>query len=238
MLKIALCEDKEEQRRLIKEYLQRILDEGDIQYNIKEYQNGEELLKNYPDNIDILFLDIQMGALNGIETARKIRDFDNKVEILFTTAIWDYIQNGYEVRAYRYLIKPIEYEEFKKQVNLCIADIINKTDNFLVISQKNNINRIQISSILFIETKIGKRELIVYTKEGIQYVKSTMNKIEKELEKHNFVRCHSGYMVNLCEIEALNQGIITIKDKQIPVSKRKIKEVKEKLTSVLGDVLC
>ncbi|MGL5312195.1 MAG: LytR/AlgR family response regulator transcription factor [Peptostreptococcaceae bacterium] len=238
MLKIALCEDNDEQRKLIREYLQLILDEGEIQYNIKEFQNGEELLKNYPDNIDILFLDIQMGEINGMETARKIRKFDNKVEILFTTAIWDYIQRGYEVRAYRYLIKPIEYEEFKKQVNSCITDIINKTDNFLVISQKNNINRIQISSILYIETKIGKRELIVYTNDGIQYVKSTMNKIEQELEKHNFVRCHSGYMVNLCEIEALSQGIITIKDKQIPVSKRKIKEVKEKLTSVLGDVLC
>lgn len=238
MIKIAVCEDDKIQRENMKEYLYKILSENNTKHEIIEFESGEELLSKYPQNIDILLLDIQMGELNGMETARKIRIFDNKVEIIFTTAVLEYIQEGYEVRAYRYLIKPIKFNEFEKQINSCITDIINRKNNYLVISQKNNLNRIEISSILFIETKIGKRELIVYTKDGIQYVKTTMNKIEKELEKHNFVRCHSGYMVNLCEIEALNQGMVIIKDNQIPVSKRKIKEVKEKLTNVLGDIVC
>ncbi|MGL5347037.1 MAG: LytR/AlgR family response regulator transcription factor [Peptostreptococcaceae bacterium] len=238
MLKIAICEDCKIQRENFKEYLHKVIKYHNIEYQVVEFDSGEDLLSEYPSNLDILLLDIQMGEMNGMDVARKLRAFDSKVEIIFTTATIDYIQEGYEVRAYRYLLKPIDYDTFKQQINSCLSDITNKKDNYLVISQKNNINRIQISSILFIETKIGKRELIVYTNDGIQYIKTTMTKIEKELEKHNFVRCHSGYMVNLFEIEALNQGIISIKNHQIPVSKRKIKEVKEKLTNVLGDVLC
>ncbi|MDC9428716.1 two-component system response regulator RgaR, partial [Clostridioides difficile] len=83
---------------------------------------------------DIIFLDIQMKDINGIEVAKKIRKFDEKVEIIFTTAFSEYAPQGYEVRAYRYLVKPIEYSNFAMGVNLCIDNLQRKKERYIVLN--------------------------------------------------------------------------------------------------------
>ena len=95
-------------------------------YEVLEFVSGEDLLSNYPNNIDLLFLDIQMNGLNGMDVARRIREFDNNVEIIFTTSVLDYVCEGYEVNAYRYMLKPIEYNIFKNNMGKCIENIIKK----------------------------------------------------------------------------------------------------------------
>ncbi|HCP7039515.1 TPA: two-component system response regulator RgbR, partial [Clostridioides difficile] len=127
MIKIAVCEDEKETQLLIEDYLENILKDISIEYEIQKYISGEELLESNLKDIDILLLDIKMEKLNGMDTARKIREVDDEMEIIFVTSLIDYVQEGYEVRAYRYLLKPIELEELKKHVLTCIKDIeINK----------------------------------------------------------------------------------------------------------------
>lgn len=123
MIKIAVCEDEKETQLLIEDYLENILKDISIEYEIQKYISGEELLESNLKDIDILLLDIKMEKLNGMDTARKIREVDNEMEIIFVTSLIDYVQEGYEVRAYRYLLKPIELEELKKHVLTCIKDI-------------------------------------------------------------------------------------------------------------------
>lgn len=124
MLNIVICEDEIEQQEILKDYLEQILNEINSKYEILIFNSGEELFKNYLDNIDIFLLDIQMDGLNGMEVARKIRQIDKKeVEIIFTTSLIEYIQEGYEVRAYRYLLKPIKLEDLKKHIILCIEEL-------------------------------------------------------------------------------------------------------------------
>lgn len=116
MIKIAVCEDEKETQLLIEDYLENILKDISIEYEIQKYISGEELLESNLKDIDILLLDIKMEKLNGMDTARKIREVDDEMEIIFVTSLIDYVQEGYEVRAYRYLLKPIELEELK---NMC-----------------------------------------------------------------------------------------------------------------------
>lgn len=118
MIKIAVCEDEKETQLLIEDYLENILKDISIEYEIQKYISGEELLESNLKDIDILLLDIKMEKLNGMDTARKIREVDNEMEIIFVTSLIDYVQEGYEVRAYRYLLKPIELEELKTCANL------------------------------------------------------------------------------------------------------------------------
>ena len=92
MIRIAICDDEKEIQLLIEEYLHNILK---IEYEIEKYSSGEELLQANFKDIDILLLDIQMGKLNGMDTARKIREVDNKMEIIFLTSLIDYVQEGY-----------------------------------------------------------------------------------------------------------------------------------------------
>ena len=109
-----------------KNNLSKVLDEMGVEYKLLTFETGEDLLREYPENLDILFLDIQMGELTGMETARKVRKYDDKVEIIFITALWDYIQKGYEVRAFRYLIKPVKFKELQEQVKACVENILHK----------------------------------------------------------------------------------------------------------------
>ncbi len=118
MIKIAVCEDEKETQLLIEDYLENILEDINIEYEIQKYLSGEDLLESNLKDIDILLLDIKMEKLNGMDTARKIREVDNEMEIIFITSLIDYVQEGYEVRAYRYLLKPIELEDLKTCVNL------------------------------------------------------------------------------------------------------------------------
>ncbi|WP_236874623.1 response regulator, partial [Clostridioides difficile] len=97
MIKIAVCEDEKETQLLIEDYLENILKDISIEYEIQKYISGEELLESNLKDIDILLLDIKMEKLNGMDTARKIREVDNEMEIIFVTSLIDYVQEGYEI---------------------------------------------------------------------------------------------------------------------------------------------
>lgn len=236
MINIALCEDNFLQRENLKENLEKILKNMRIEHKIYSFETGEALIDNYPKKLDILFLDIQMGELSGMETAKRIRMYDNKVEIIFLTALWEYVQKGYEVRAFRYLIKPLNFKALKEQVDACIESVMEKRGSFITIKDKSNVLKIKTDDIVFLET--FNRKVIIRTYSEDYEVKASMSKLEKELESLGFFRCHTSYIVNVSKIEELKKDSLIINSMVLPVSKYRMKNLKIKLTSVLGDLIC
>ncbi|MCR8744028.1 LytR/AlgR family response regulator transcription factor [Romboutsia lituseburensis] len=236
MFKVVICEDCENSRELIKETLKEI--QNNNKYTIKtiEFENGEELVNNYPENIDIFMLDIEMGKLSGMDVAREIRKRDNNTQIIFTTGNPSYLQEGYEVRAYRYLIKPFSVDELKQHVLACINDIKIKKSKNIVVQEKNNIYKIPIDEILYIE--VYKKDITIHTKNSEYQVKMSITNIEKELIQYNFFRCHRSYLVNLKKVDSLKGNIIIIKNLEIPVSRYRLNEFKCRLAKSLGEILC
>ena len=237
MFYIVICEDDILQRELLVGYLVQIFTDLKLEYEFIEFSSGEELLSNYPEKVDILFLDIQMDKLTGMDTARKVREFDKNVEIVFTTAIPDYIHEGYEVRAYRYLLKPLDYESILKHTKACIDDLIDRKDT-IVIKDKSQTHIMQTEDIYYIE--VLRKEVTIYTKEEKYMFKTSMKSIENRLVKKNFFRCHKSYLINLKKVKSLNEkeNIAIIESSEIPVSRYKLKALKIKLAHILGDVLC
>lgn len=233
MLKIALCEDDQLQRELVKNYIDRSL--LNRNYEIFEFKSGEELIANYPQKLDILFLDIQMEEINGMDAAKKIRTFDNNVEIIFITGIWDYVQEGYEVRAYRYIIKPIDFNSFKTQLNICIKEIENQKRPSIVVTYKGEVNKIDIGSIVYIET--DNRNTLIHTKEKSYRSNMGISKLEKYLEGSTFFRCHNSFLINLEYINKIGQDSVFLEEYEIQVSRHKMKKLKIQFTSFLGDKL-
>ncbi|MBO3394722.1 response regulator transcription factor [Clostridium perfringens] len=236
MFSIALCEDNSLQREELKNNLSKVLDEIGVEYKLLTFETGEDLLREYPENLDMLFLDIQMGELTGMETARKVRKYDDKVEIIFITALWDYIQKGYEVRAFRYLIKPVKFKELQEQVTACVENILHKRYTYITIKDKNRVLKIRTEDILFLET--FERKVIIHTNSQDYIVKMSMNKLEKELNNKGFFRCHTSYIVNLIKIEEIKKDYLLINKFTLPVSKHRMKNLKLRLTSLLGDLIC
>ena len=236
MINIGICEDELHYRVNIKDMLGDILSTYSINYKIYEFSSGEELLSNYPKDLDILIMDIQMKIINGMDTARKIREFDQNLEIIFMTSFSEFMQEGYEVKAYRYILKPISERKISRNILPCINEIMKKKNNYLTINVKNYVDRIKIDSIVYIET--DRPNILIYTNDNKYTTKMSISKIDKILREHGFFRCHNSYIVNLKLVESMNINTLKIGEKYIPISKYRVKELKLALTNILGDILC
>ncbi|MBY1654401.1 LytTR family DNA-binding domain-containing protein [Clostridioides difficile] len=236
MYRIVICEDDITQIAFLRECILKSLEGISSQIELFEFNSGEELLETNLEGIDIFFLDIKMLQLTGMDVAKIIRETNDTSEIIFITSIVDYIQEDYKVRAYRYLLKPIDFGDLNESILSCISDIIKKRENFMLIENKDIINKILINSIMYIEVR--KKVLTIHTKNDTYYTKNSMDKIELELEKYNFFRCHKSYLINLEYIQFICKNTVVINDEDVPVSKYRMADLKKKLTYVLGDVLC
>lgn len=233
MFTVIICEDEQVQRKQIVDYLKKLLGELGILYEIIEYETGEQLLNNYSQKAQLVFLDIQMGKLTGMETARQLREIDREVDIIFISGITTYMQEGYEVNAKRYLIKPITLEEFTRQVKPCIQAILKKQEEFIWIKSGYASYRLLVHDILYAETY--GRKVNVYTKQKVYDTHISLGKIEKQLDKKQFFRCHRGYLVNLKHIDGIEKEYLTIAENEIPISRFKVKELKKALAEIIGE---
>ncbi|HBG2041833.1 TPA: response regulator transcription factor, partial [Clostridioides difficile] len=208
MYRIVICEDDITQIAFLRECILKSLEGISSQIELFEFNSGEELLETNLEGIDIFFLDIKMLQLTGMDVAKIIRETNDTSEIIFITSIVDYIQEGYKVRAYRYLLKPIDFGDLNESILSCMSDIIKKRENFMLIENKGIINKILINSIMYIEVR--KKVLTIHTKNDTYYTKNSMDKIELELEKYNFFRCHKSYLINLEYIQFICKNTVVI----------------------------
>lgn len=233
--KIAICDDEYIHRKILLQYTEKLFSK-DI-YEILEFDSGENLLANYPNDLDILLLDIQMLGINGIETAKKIRLFDTKVIIIFTTAISDFMQEGYEVRAFRYLLKPINYSDFSKHLIQCKSEIIKNKEKYISIKEISEGKTIivPIDSILYIEVEC--RIALIHTDINVYKTRESIKNLEVQLTEYSFFRCHRAYLINLFKVNAINKNSVFIKGNEILVSRYKMKDLKIKITDALGSLI-
>lgn len=236
MINIGICDDELHYRSEIKGIIKEILSSYPIDYILYEFSSGEELLNDYPKGLDILIMDIQMKIINGMDTARKIRTFDQNLEIIFMTSFIEFMQDGYEVKAYRYILKPISERQILKNILPCINEVIKKRSNYLTINVKNYVDRVKIDSITYIET--SRPNILIYTHDNIYTTKMSISKIENTLSEYGFFRCHNSYVINLKLVESMNGNTVVVSGKDIPISKYRVKDLKLAITNTLGDIVC
>lgn len=236
MIKIVICEDEKEQQELLKLYMDKIFEGLSIKYSLEIFNSGEELLKRYSKDTQLLLLDIQMGTINGMDTARKIREIDEDVEIIFITALIEYVLEGYEVRAYRYLIKPIKYDDLKNNLLNCIKEIKIK-NKYIIVKEQGNRIKLDINEITYVE--VQKETITIHTLSKIYKINETMNNIEKEINCTRFFRCHKSFLVNLEHIKSIKQYIAVLENnEEVPISRYRFKETKDKFFELIEEKLC
>ncbi|HBG8370231.1 TPA: response regulator transcription factor [Clostridioides difficile] len=236
MIKIAICEDEKEQQELLKRYINQIFDVLSVKCRLEVFNSGEELLERYSKDTDILLLDIQMGQINGIDTARKVRVLDDKVEIIFITALIEYALEGYEVRAYRYLIKPVKYNNLKDNIINCIKEVDIK-NKYIVVKVQGSQTKLNVNEIAYIEAQ--KETITIHTLNEVYKINGTMSNIEKEIDCSRFFRCHKSFLVNLEHVKSIKQYVAILENsKEVPVSRYRFKETKDKFFDLIEEKLC
>ncbi|MEE0451426.1 LytR/AlgR family response regulator transcription factor [Peptacetobacter sp.] len=236
MVNIVICENDKNDQEFVKDKVVEILDDLDIEYEIKVYNSGDDLLEGYDKYTDIILLDIQMDGLDGMETARKIREFDDNVEIIFITSFVEYALEGYEVNAYRYLLKPVKDENLMTSLINCLNDR-NFVKRSIVIKEGDTRIKISLKDIMYIE--VQGNDITVHTLKDTYRTKGTMSNFETEINSDMFVRCHKSYLVNLEYIKSIKRYTsILVNDEEVPLSRNKYKEIKDRFFEMIEDKLC
>lgn len=235
MLRFAIAEDVEAERELLAGYIARYLSGHDMEARIYPFSSGEELLEDYPAGVDAVFLDIEMDGINGMETARRIRQLDRDVPLLFVTNMVQFALEGYEVDAADFIVKPVEYASFALRMDRLMRRLEREKEWFLLVKQGAQILRCDVHEITCIESLNKKTILHRLAGEPITCTEPLYT-LEKTLGD-GFFRCHNAFLVNLDHIEALSAGEVTLHGERVPISKYRKKAFLAALANHRGRML-
>lgn len=230
---IGICDDNPLTLKKIGEYIDTINKKKTYTLEARYYKSGEELLLEYTNQYKLLLLDIEMKELNGIETARKIREKDKEVKIIFITNFLQYATEGYKVNAYRYLLKPISYQVFVKEIDSVLEEI-DKSCKEIFIKSKNKSYKMKLNDLIFIESY--GHYIIYHMKEEKISVRSSLKLLNKELSDYYFFQVHKSYIINLSYVSSYNYQSVTMETgESIPISKYRYQEFKKKYVAFWGN---
>ncbi len=227
MINIAVVDDE----KMIREQVKNLIGNKQADVCVDTYSTGEDLLavKKY---YDVIFLDIQMDGMNGIDIARKLRvqsagngTVQKESVLIFITGIKEYVFDAFDVSAFHYLLKPIEKQKFMAVLERAILEVEKqrqqRQEQLFVKTRTRNITLGQ-SNILYIESRAKKVE--IHTTEEVIEIYAAISRLEKQLSG-NFYRCHRGYLVNMAFIAEYDSGNITLSNgEKIILTKEKYSE--------------
>ena len=196
-MNIAVVDDEEIIRQQIHGFIKRQKPD----FNTSDFATGEELLAAGKE-FDIIFLDIQMEGMGGIEAARDLRQRNADAVLVFITGIKEYVFEAFDVSAFHYLLKPIEEKKFMEVLCRAAEEAGKRKgqkEQQIFIRTKNQGYTLNLKSILYIESRGKKVEIHTTDMEGIIEVYATMDELEGQLGD-GFYRCHRGYLVNMAYI--------------------------------------
>lgn len=217
-MNIAIVDDDRSVREELEEYIRRFAEESDITMETVLFSSGDSFLESYKKIYDILIFDIDMPGTNGMDTARKVREMDSNVTIIFITNFAQYAINGYEVDAVDYIIKPIGYYDFSMKFYRTVAKAAQKQDHVIRIETADGLRRLRVNAIVYVE--ILSHYLFFHTRDhGIYKARGNLQDICQELEHYSFVRCHRSYIVNLRYATKVMSKEVTVNGSVIPVGR-------------------
>lgn len=232
MIRIAVVEDDKKCQNQLGRYIRRYTKETGRETDILFFSDGDMIIDNYTGNYDIIFFDIEMKRMNGMDAARIIRKMDEKVIIIFITNIAQYAIQGYEVSALDYVLKPIEYFAFSQEMDKAVKRLKMYESYYLTIQQDQGIMRFDTREIKYLETQ--GHYILVHTDKETYSFRETMKAAVKKMQDRHFVQCNSGYLVNLRYVESVRQNIVVVGGDELLISRPKRKEFMEALTNYLG----
>lgn len=202
-MRAAICDDEKIFHREISTLVRKYMRARSVEIYTDFYENGEELLKSEMD-YDIIFLDYQMEGINGIETAGKLREVNSDSVIIFISAYPAAALDAYEVKTFRFLVKPVDESKLFKALDDYIRSI--DYDNILLLNTHESHYKIKMSEIIYLEG--DRKYTIVRTKSRSFRIHINLKQLELKLPESKFIRCSKSFVVNFAHISNHNSSEI------------------------------
>lgn len=222
MLSIAVCDDEIIECCNIAGKIRRILEEMKVPCTLRQFNSGQELLRSTED-FDIIFLDIIMKDLDGMGTARIVREKAFDKILIFVSSSREYVFEAYDVEAFQYLLKPVDEKKLKRALQRAVLKSEKHPQEFIIVSKERQRKKLFLDNIYYFE--IMGRMVDVHGADGVFTYYEQIGVLENELRGKGFFRCHKSYLINLKHVDGYNrQEALLDNGERIVIAKRRYEE--------------
>ena len=233
MYRIAVVEDEQQYRDEVCQYIEQYATEHQLKFDVTTYTDGQEIVDDVQKHYDIIFFDIEMTLLNGMDAAKVIRERDVNVVMVFITNMAQYAIEGYEVGALDFVLKPIDYYGFSFRLARALGRVQKKQGNLeFAINTPGGIKKLNSNDIYYIE--IENRFLVYHTAEGDFSPRGTLQSAEEMFQNYHFVKCNHWYLVNLKYVTEIEENIVHVAGSRLEISRRNRAHFLKEVTEYIG----
>ncbi|MBO4989935.1 MAG: response regulator transcription factor [Clostridia bacterium] len=235
MIRIAIVEDEDEAEFALKKNLKEWAEKRNVSFDTIRFSSAEDFLEKYTPAYDVVFMDIELGGMDGMRAAKKLREFDENVVLIFVTNMKKYVVHGYEVGALNYIVKPINFFSFAMTMDRCLRSLERRASDTVHIKLSNGMKAVQSSDILYID--VMKHDLTFHLLGETVQSYGSLTEWERKLAPYHFVRGNASALINLRRIKMVVDDRVYIGDMVLYLSRSKKKEFLAKMMEYYGERL-
>ncbi len=232
MITVAIVDDEQKERENLRRFFELVQKKMQEPITAELFSSGEQFLCMSEKRYDLICLDIDMSGRNGIETAREIRSADPDVIIIFITNLAQMAIRGYEVRAFDFILKPVNYNAFYMKIRNAMSIIRSQKEKYLVVPTSDGVERISTADLIYAE--VNGHYLYFHTTRGVFRQKGSMKEVEEKLDGMSFKRCNNCYLVNLKFVDGVRKDDLLIAGEVLKISRPRKKEFLQALAGYMG----
>lgn len=230
-IRIATIEDEPTERETLGRYIAQYGTNNGISIEVSEFVDAETFLREPTRSFDIVFMDIELPGMDGMTAMAEFRKKDSDTVVIFVTNLAGQAVNGYSVKAFDFIVKPVNYNNFALKLGAAIECLKTKRSMSVWIVSKFDMTKIDSDDIYYIEVR--GHALTYHTASGDMTATGTLNAVEQELKNAYFVRCNNCYLVNLKYVRKISGFFVYVNDEQLSMSRAK----KQAFMRALNDYL-
>lgn len=218
--KIVIVEDEDCEASTLRDYIDRFQKVSNVKFVVKRFSNATTFLRNYPHDTDIVFMDINLPGMSGMDAIKKLREHDPNVVVIFVTNLAHYAVEGYSVDALDFIMKPVSYFNFTMKFKRALARAQKRQSfSFWIDCKGGGKQNISTSDLKYIE--IRSHLLTYHTTRGNFDSWGSLASMEELLKDAPFVLCNRCYLVNLKYVEGVDEYDLNLDGEILTISRAK-----------------